>query len=110
MIKVKNITNANGNEVPNQFEIIVDEYPSTYKTTFFQSYDSIIAKVRGFDGQIYLDEKYWDYSITTLRHLYNFLDMWGYDLNKKKVLQLIEDGKFKLTNLNKGWKIYIFDR
>jgi hypothetical protein len=27
--------------------------------------------------------------------------MWGYDLNKKKVLKLIEDGKFELTNLNK---------
>ena len=102
MIKVKNITNANGNEVPNQFEIIVDEYKNSfYKDTFFQSYDSIIAKVRGFDGQIYLDEYYWDYSRTTMKHLYNFLSMWGYDLNKKKVLKLIEDGKFKLTNLNK---------
>ena len=67
--------------------------------TFFQSYDSIIAEVK--DGQVYLDEYYWDYSRTTMRHLYNFLRQWGYDgLNSKIVRQFIKDGKFKTTNLN----------
>lgn len=93
-IKVKNITNANGNKVANQFEIMVDN------STIFQSYNSSIALVSK-ESKIYLDEYYWDYSITTLKHLYNFLRQWGYDLNKKKVLQLIEKGEFQLTNLNK---------
>ena len=96
MIKVRNITNANGNKVPNQFEIV-----DTDNSTMFQSYDSMIAKVKDSDGRVYLDEYYWDYSVTTMKHLYNFLRQWGYDLNKKKVLQLIEDGVFTLTNLNK---------
>ena len=93
-IKVKNITNANGNKVANQFEIVV------HNSTIFQSYNSTIALVSA-DSKIYLDEFYWNYSITTLRHLYNFLGQWGYNLNKKKVLQLIEKGEFELTNLNK---------
>lgn len=96
MIKVKNITNANGNKVANQFEIV-----DTDNSTFFQSYNSIIAQVRDEDSAVYLDEYYWDYSRTTMKHLYNFLSQWGYDLNKKKVLELIEDGVFTLTNLNK---------
>jgi len=96
MIKVKNITNANGNKVANQFEIV-----DTDNSTFFQSYNSIIAQVRAEDSAVYLDEYYWDYSRTTMKHLYNFLSQWGYDLNKKKVLELIEDGVFTLTNLNK---------
>lgn len=96
MIKVKNITNANGNKVANQFEIV-----DTDNSTFFQSYNSIIAQVRAEDSAVYLDEYYWDYSRTTMKHLYNFLSQWGYDLNKKKVLELIEDGVFTLTNLNR---------
>jgi hypothetical protein len=96
MIKVRNITNANGNTVPNQFEIV-----DTDNSTLFQSYDSMIAMVRDSDSRVYLDEYYWDYSVTTMKHLYNFLRQWGYDLNKKKVLELIEDGVFTLTNLNK---------
>tara|TARA_R100000231_G_scaffold119083_1_gene89198 strand:- start:43 stop:336 length:294 start_codon:yes stop_codon:yes gene_type:complete len=96
MIKVRNITNANGNKVPNQFEIV-----DVNNATFFQSYDSVVAMVKDSSGKVYLDEYYWDYSVTTMKHLYNFLRQWGYDLNKKKVLQLIEDDVFALTNLNK---------
>lgn len=96
MIKVRNITNVNGNTVANQFEIVdVDN------ATFFQSYNTIIAEVKDSDGQVYLDELYWDYSRTTMRHLYNFLRQFGYDgLNSKIVRQYIKDGKFKTTKLN----------
>jgi len=92
-MKVENMTSSRGNKVANQFLITDngDEY--------FQSYRSMIAKRS--KGKIYLDEYYWDYSVTTMKHLYNFLRQWGHDLNKKKVLQLIEDGVFTLTNLNK---------
>ena len=96
MIKVRNITNANGNKVANQFEIV-----DFNNATFFQSYDSVVAMVKDSSGKVYLDGYYWDYSVTTMKHLYNFLRQWGYDLNKKKVLELIEDGVFTLTNLNK---------
>ena len=96
MIKVRNIINANGRPTANQFEIVdVDN------ATFFQSYSTLIAEVRDSDGQVYLDEYYWDYSRTTMRHLYNFLRQWGYEgLNSKIVRQFIKDGKFKTTNLN----------
>ena len=96
MIKVRNITNANGNKVANQFEIVdVDN------ATLFQSYNTLIAEVRDSDGQVYLDEYYWDYSRTTMRHLYNFLRGFGYGgLNAKIVRQYIKEGKFKTTNLN----------
>jgi len=96
MIKVRNITNANGNTVANQFEIVdVDN------ATLFQSYNTLIAEVRDSDGQVYLDEYYWDYSRTTMRHLYNFLRGFGYGgLNAKIVRQHIKDGTFKTTNLN----------
>tara|TARA_R100000664_G_scaffold5061_1_gene9847 strand:- start:1707 stop:2006 length:300 start_codon:yes stop_codon:yes gene_type:complete len=95
-IKVKNITNANGNKVANQFEIIGDKF------TIFQSYNSTIAIVKQEEwrNKVYLDEWAWDYSRTTLKHLYNFLGQWGFDLNKKKVLKLIERGEFILTDLN----------
>tara|TARA_X000001388_G_scaffold66037_2_gene52731 strand:- start:3753 stop:4088 length:336 start_codon:yes stop_codon:yes gene_type:complete len=106
-IKVKNITNANGNPVANHFEIVVkthDDYGYSVDSIIFQSYNSTIAKVKnGYTDyfEVYLDAYYWDYSITTLKHLYNFLAQWGYDLNKKKVLELIERGEFILTDLNK---------
>ena len=99
MIKVSNITNAKGRPVVNQFEII--DYDNG--TTLFQSYDSIIAEVRVNDKYVYLDDYYWDYSRTTLRHLYNFLGQWGfYNLNKKVIQKFIKEGTFKTTNLN-GW-------
>lgn len=107
-IKVKNITNANGNPVANQFEIVVKTHDDNYRcsatSTIFQSYNSTIAEVKYSDRDFFevrLDGYYWDYSITTLKHLYNFLTQWGYDLNKKKVLELIERGEFILTDLNK---------
>jgi len=96
MIKVRNIINANGRPTANQFEIV-----DVNNATFFQSYNTLIAEVKDSDGQVYLDEYYWDYSRTTMRHLYNFLRQWGYDgLNSKIVRQFIKDGKFKTTNLN----------
>jgi hypothetical protein len=107
-IKVRNITNANGNPVANHFEIVVktvdDNLTYTVNSIIFQSYNSTIAKIKYSDKdffEVYLDAYYWDYSITTLKHLYNFLAQWGYDLNKKKVLELIQKGEFILTNLNK---------
>ena len=97
MIKVSNITNAKGRPVANQFEII--DYDNGI--TLFQSYSVIIAKVMDDDKYVYLDEYYWDYSRTTLRHLYNFLrDQGFYNLNKKVIQKFIKEGTFKITDLN----------
>ncbi len=62
MVKVRNMISSNGNAVANQFEIRTDD------ATYFQSYNSIIAK-RVYGGKIYLDEYYWDYSLIIRRLL-----------------------------------------
>ena len=75
----------------NQFVV---EFSNGY---LFQSYESIVAYK--IDGEVYLTDK-WDYSRTTLKYLYRFLEQYCYfnDLNKKKVEKLIKDGEIKLLN------------
>ena len=46
----------------------------------FQSYDSIIAKISK-TGTLEFSER-WDYSKTTLKHLYIFLEEYLYNLNE----------------------------
>jgi hypothetical protein len=89
MTKVKNMTSSNGNKVANQFEIW------TENARIFQSYNSIIAKIMD-NGQIYLDEFYWDYSVTTGKYRNQFLDEGIAETRKK-----IEKGAYILTDLNK---------
>jgi hypothetical protein len=66
-MKVENMTSKNGNYVPNQF-IITDDDGCRY----FQSYSTIIAKV--CDGVVTLDTRALDYSRTTSKYLYTFLN------------------------------------
>ena len=87
-MKVQNMTSFMGNPVPNQF-IIDDENGNR----FFQSYQSIIIKVS--DGKTYLDEKLWNYSITTAK--YRNLFLWE---TTNEVKAKIESGDYILTNLN----------
>lgn len=79
----------------------------------FQSYDSRIAKINK-SGTLELSIK-WDYSKTTLKHLYIFLEKYLYNLddyikndiknilicskNKRKDLQKLIDNKKIFTNL-----------
>ena len=88
-MKVNNLTNSNGNFVPNQFEI--------YRNgeTFFQSYDTIIVKIDK-KGKTILDNNALNYSDTTSKYLYRFL---GYD--RKEILERIKDKRIILKNLNK---------
>jgi len=65
LMKVENMTSARGNTIANQF-IISDKGEE-----YFQSYESIIAKRS--QGKIYLDEYYWDYSVTTGKYRNDFL-------------------------------------
>jgi len=87
-MKVSNLISKSGNNVANQFEILTDT------ARFFQSYDSIIAKV-DYDNNITLDSHYWDYSRTTSKYRNIFLNMSTDDIKKG-----IKLGKIKLDNLN----------
>tara|TARA_R100001198_G_C5133343_1_gene150553 strand:+ start:48 stop:308 length:261 start_codon:yes stop_codon:yes gene_type:complete len=86
-MQVSNMTSNNGNEVANQF-IITDG-----AIDYFQSYKSMIVK--RVEGQVYLDEYYWNYSVTTSRYRNKFLNENTKDTQKK-----IKDGTYILTNLN----------
>ena len=88
-MQVSNIVNNNNNTVPNQF-IIRDR---KNKKTWFQSYDSIIVKWD--DNQIYLDEYYWDYSVTTGKYRNQVLCE-----NIKETRKKIDSGEYILTDLN----------
>ena len=87
-MKVSNLISKSGNNVANQFEILTD------KARFFQSYNSIIAKVDN-DNNITLDSHYWDYSRTTSKYRNMFLNMSTDDIKKD-----IKLGNIKLDNLN----------
>lgn len=64
-IKVRNMVSTRGNEVPNQFTIYADG------VNYFQSYQSMIAK---YDGTVLTLGHDWDYSDTTLKYLYIWLN------------------------------------
>lgn len=87
---VSQLINDNGNPAANQFVI------NTPNAVYFQSYDSVVCKVKG--GQVTLSD-YWDYSNTTRKHLYIFLRSQGYrGLNSAKEVRLaIAKGIVKLS-------------
>ena len=86
-MKVENMYSPNGNKVANQF-IITDNGDE-----YFQSYRSIIAKRS--KGKIYLDDYYWNYSVTTGKYRNEFLGERIADTRKK-----IASGEYILTDLN----------
>jgi len=88
-MKVKNMTSTRGNKIANQFIITDDNNNMT-----FQSYNSTIAK-KIHNGLIYLDEYYWDYSVTTGKYRNQFLGEGIAETRKK-----IEQGIYILTDLN----------
>ncbi len=88
-MKVYNLTSRNGNFVPNQFQIYHKN------ELFFQSYQTIIAKIDK-NGKTILDTFALEYSRTTSKYLYRFL---GYD--RKEILERIKDKRIILKNLNK---------
>ena len=86
-MKVENMTSARGNTIANQF--IINDKGEEY----FQSYRSIIAKKS--QGKIYLDEYFWDYSVTTGKYRNDFLGEKKIDTQRK-----IDSGEYILTDLN----------
>lgn len=87
-MKISNIIGNSGQPVKNQF-LVIDDNGNRY----FQSYDSIIAKIE--NGKVYLDSFYWDYSQTTGKYRNIFL---GED--KKTTEKKIKSGEYTLINLN----------
>lgn len=63
--------------------------------TFFQSYQSIIAK-QDRNGNITLDKHFWDYSNTTGKYRNLFLG----DKSRAETLKKINSGEYKLDSLN----------
>jgi len=96
-MKVENIKSNNGNKIANQF-IINDDNGNT----FFQSYSSVIVKIdKNYDkafshNQVFLDQKYWNYSNTTGKYRNIFLNETIKDTRAK-----IKNGTYILTDLNK---------
>jgi hypothetical protein len=86
-MKVTNLRSSRGNKVPNQYSI------ETGNSIIFQSYDSIIAEVT--KGIIYLDPVYYNYSKTTSKYLYMFINM-----SKKEIQEGLRSGKIQFKNLN----------
>ena len=100
-MKVQNMTNSQGNKVANQF-IITDEINpmSGNCVTYFQSYDSVIAKRDCFrpdvkTRKVWLDINKWDYSKTTGKYRNQFLGETKAETEKK-----IKSGEYELVNLN----------
>ncbi len=87
-MRVSNMRSSHYNTVANQF--IIESPDGTY----FQSYDSVIA-FKPFDGKIQLDEKKWDYSLTTGKYRNQFLNE-----TKKETEAKIKSGEYLLTDLN----------
>lgn len=86
-MKVSNMTSRNGNDVPNQF--LIEDGVIQY----FQSYSSIIAK--RVNGELFLDERYWDYSSTTSKYRNMFTGM-----DTKETKAAIASGEITLVDLN----------
>ena len=90
MPRVRNMTSPRtGNPVANQF-IIEDDNGET-----FQSYRTTIAR-RDNDGGLTLDRNALDYSVTTSKYLYGFLDA-----DRKELKAGIADGSIKVADLNR---------
>ena len=86
-MKIENLISAKGNKIANQFKITLNN------KTYFQSYNSVVASISKKTGNVELYQD-WNYSNTTRKYLYQFLDECGRkDLyNKKAVEAAIKKG------------------
>lgn len=92
-VDFENLLSPNGNMVPNQFALYVTGDEGSLKV--FKSYRSIIA-IKTKDSLIF-DENKWDYSMTTLKYLKQFL---GKSIPKKELVKMIDNGEILLADLN----------
>ena len=88
-MQVNHFYGRTGREIPNQLKIRDDE-----GNRWFQSYGTNIVKITS-DGEVYLDEYYYDYSVTTGKYRNEFLGE-----NLQETRKKIKSGEYHLTNLN----------
>tara|TARA_R100000541_G_scaffold7024_1_gene14590 strand:+ start:649 stop:948 length:300 start_codon:yes stop_codon:yes gene_type:complete len=95
-IKVENLRSSKNNFVANQFEIM--QTNKRMSKRIFQSYNTIIAEQKHDKNGLttILDTHALQYSRTTSKYLYLFLNM-----NRKQIEERIKENKIQLTNLNK---------
>ena len=86
---VNNFKNDKGKPIANQFIIGFQDWE------IFQSYNSIIAVTKHDSNYILLDEKFHNYSVTTSRYLYLFLNM-----NRKEINFKYKQGYIRYCDLN----------
>ena len=103
-MKVRNIVSkTSGRKIANQF-ILDGVTPADFNMIgnvqvegirgyAFQSYQAVIAFI--YRGQVFLDEKYWNYSVTTGKYRNQFLGETKAETEKK-----IKSGEYVLTDLN----------
>jgi hypothetical protein len=93
--KARSMFSSQGNPVLHQYVITVEDRHS--KITFFQSYDTIIARREYIDGQVFitLDKHFWSYSRTTGKYRNIYLGE-----TKKETLKKIDSGEYELSELN----------
>ena len=89
MKTIQMTSNSSGRPVANQFELI-----DGFGNRFFQSYNSMIAKISNV-GKVFLDKNYWDYSTTTGKYRNAFLGENIAETRKK-----IKSGEYILDDLN----------
>ena len=89
-MKVQNFLHAN------QFIIDNEDWLVT-----FQSYNSKIVDI-DYNNKIVWIYKDWDYSKTTLRHFYAFLNEYAFDIDRKTLLKIKDK---KIDNYYKGFSI-----
>ncbi len=89
-MKVKNFEN-------NKKQFIIENE----ENTFFQSYDSMIAKIDDV-GVLWLGAD-WGYSVTTLKYLYKFINEYKYKMNSYiyNILSNFQDIKNKKQYIQK---------
>lgn len=88
-VTVRNMQSSRGNDVPNQFIIFTSD------GTYFQSYDSIIAKIDN-ENNVTLG-KDWNYSKTTGKYRNQFLGESLAETRKK-----IKSGEYKIDETLKS--------
>lgn len=94
MAFVSQLINDNGNPAARQFVI---ESPSGHGK-YFQSYNSVVCHLSGNNIILSLD---WEYSNTTMKHLYIFLRQNGYYTynSAKAVRKAIQNGEIALAEV-----------
>lgn len=89
-MQIENMRSAKGNSVANQFSVYHDG------KVYFQSYESLCAV---WDGRELTLGSDWDYSVTTQKYLWLWLDFNCYSISRK-VLAL--SGKSRADKLRKA--------